>query len=74
MTWDEIAKLLKKEQNVLISRQGVQDFFKRRRGKPLRILMGMEPETETIKPTSEPKQTWEEKKRNNQIKGFAVHD
>jgi hypothetical protein len=54
MTWEEIADALRKETQTTITRQGVQDYFKRRRAKKLRIPMGMEPEVaqETVQTPS----------------------
>ena len=42
MTWEEIASDIRSK-NVPVTRQAVQDYFKRRRAKKPRVPMGMEP-------------------------------
>jgi len=50
-TWEEIAAHVRKKTKRSCSRQAVQDYFKRRRKKKPRVLMGMEPvEAEPVSP------------------------
>jgi len=48
MTWEEIAQLIR-DKGVRCTRQGVQDYFVRRRRKP-KYAIGMEPEEEAPLP------------------------
>ena len=42
-TWKAIAEAISAQNGPVVTPQGVQDYFKRRRKKKPRVLMGMEP-------------------------------